>query len=295
MHETAARPTSELELGDIGRRKNPTRGLMTHAVLVIGSLITLYPLLWMLSASFKPQNEMFANDSLIPSHVTFDGHTSGWHGLSVGFDTFFMNSLVISALSILGNLIACSLTAFAFARLQFVGRRVLFGIMLLTMMLPYQVVMIPQFILFFKIHWVNTFAPLIVPNFLGHAFFIFLMMQFIRGLPIELDESAKIDGCGRFRTFTHIIFPLITPAIITTIIFQFYWKWDDFLGPLLYLNRPVKYTVSLALRMFADPMTTTDWSALFAMGSLSLLPILVIFLFFQKYLVEGISTSGLKA
>ena len=120
------------------------------------------------------------------------------------------------------------------------------------------------------------------------------MIQFIRGLPIELDESAKIDGCGRFSIFTRIIFPLLTPALITTVIFQFYWRWDDFLGPLLYLNKPVNYTVSLALRMFSDPMTTTDWGAVFAMGTLSLVPIMVVFILFQKYLVEGISTTGLK-
>ncbi len=167
--------------------------------------------------------------------------------------------------------------------------------MFITLMLPYQVIMIPQFIIFQKLHWVNTFAPLILPMFMGQPFFIFLMVQFIRGIPAELDESAYLDGCGMFRIFTHIMFPLITPAVITTVIFSFYWRWDDFLGPLLYLNKPSLFTVSLALKMFSDPMTSTDWGAIFAMGTVSLLPILAIFVAFQKHLVEGISTTGLKS
>jgi multiple sugar transport system permease protein len=166
--------------------------------------------------------------------------------------------------------------------------------MLLTMMIPYQVVMIPQFIIFSKIHWTGTYNPLIVPMFCSQPFFVFLMMQFIRGLPIELDESAKIDGCNRFQIFYRIILPLITPAVVTSAIFQFYWRWDDFLGPLLYLNKPKLYTVSLALRMFADPATATDWGAMFAMGTLSLVPIFIIFVIFQRQLVDGISTTGLK-
>jgi multiple sugar transport system permease protein len=295
MLETAARPTSELELGDIGRRKNPTRGLMTHAVLVIGSLITLYPLLWMLSASFKPQNEMFANDSLIPSHVTFDGYTSGWHGLSVGFDTFFMNSLVISALSILGNLIACSLTAFAFARLQFVGRRVLFGIMLLTMMLPFHVTLIPQYVLFFKLGWVNTILPLVVPKFLASdAFFIFLMVQFFRSIPFEIQESAMIDGCNPLQIYRHILMPLSLPVMATAAIFTFIFTWSDFFGPLVYLSDVRKYTVALGLTTFVDSTGQSNWNGVFAMSCLALVPVFLLFVFFQRYLIEGIATSGLK-
>lgn len=272
------------------------RRVLFHVFVIAFGFFMIYPVLWMISSSLKENTEIFGTASLIPKHLNFASYVRGWRGVGgVPFATFFKNSFFYVILATIGTVFSSALVAYGFARIKFFGKKFWFACMLLTMMLPYQIVMIPQFILFFKIHWVNTFAPLIVPNFLGQAFFIFLMMQFIRGLPIELDESAKIDGCGRFRTFTHIIFPLISPAVITTVIFQFYWKWDDFLGPLLYLNKPVKYTVSLALRMFADPMTTTDWSALFAMGTLSLLPILVIFLFFQKYLVEGISTSGLKA
>lgn len=164
------------------------------------------------------------------------------------------------------------------------------------MMIPYQVVMVPQFIIFHKIGWINSFKPLIIPpQFAGLPFFIFLMVQFIRQIPpYELDDSAKIDGCNRFMIFARILFPLIKPAVITSTIFSFYWRWDDFLGPLLFLNKPKLFTVSLALRMFSDPQTSTDWSAIFAMGTLSLLPVLIIFLAFQKYIVQGLATTGLK-
>lgn len=272
------------------------KNVFYHTFVILFGYVMVYPVLWMIASSLKPNTEVFSNYSLIPSSIDVSSYLRGWKGVGgVTFTTFFRNSFFYSILATVGVVLSSALVAYGFARIRFWGKNFWFSCMLLTMMLPYQIVMIPQYILFFKLRWVNTFAPLIVPTFFGQAFFIFLMVQFIRGLPVELDESAKIDGCGRLRVFLHIIFPLLTPAIITSVIFQFYWKWDDFLGPLLYLNRPDHYTVSLALRMFSDPTTTTDWSALFAMGSLSLVPIFVIFVFFQRYLVEGISTSGLKA
>jgi multiple sugar transport system permease protein len=166
--------------------------------------------------------------------------------------------------------------------------------MLATLMLPAQVQIIPQYIVFSKLGWVNTYIPLILPHFFGAPFFIFMMVQFIRGIPIELDEAAEIDGCSKIGIFFRIILPLIKPALITAAIFAFYWSWDDFLGPLLYLNDPKLYTISLALRSFADPSSVTNWGGVFAMGVLGLVPILTLFILFQKYLVEGISTTGLK-
>ena len=166
--------------------------------------------------------------------------------------------------------------------------------MLLTLMLPRQVLLIPQYIMFSKLGWVNTFAPLLVPRFGGHPFFIFLMVQFIRGIPKELDQAAEIDGCGRFSTFFRIILPLIQPALITAGIFSFYWTWSDFMTPLIYLNNPRLYTISLALRTYSDPQGGTNWGAIFAMSALSLVPVFVIFVLCQKYIIEGISTSGLK-
>ncbi len=202
-----------------------------------------------------------------------------------------MNSFIITGLSTLGAVLMSSLTAYGFSRIRFRGSTFWYSCMFLTLMLPYQVVMVPQFILFSRFGWINTFLPLIVPHWGGGAFFIFMM---VHGIPKELDESAMIDGCNKFMIFSRILFPMIKPALISSAIFSFYWRWEDFLGPLLYLNRPRTFTVSLAMRMFADP-TSADWGAIFAMGTLSLLPSLIIFFIFQKYIVEGIATTGLKA
>jgi multiple sugar transport system permease protein len=154
--------------------------------------------------------------------------------------------------------------------------------------------MIPQYIVFTKLGWINTFLPLLLPRFFGSAFFIFLMVQFMRGIPVELDEAAEIDGCSKFGIFFRIILPLIQPALITAAIFSFYWTWEDFMGPLIYLQDPHLYTVSLAIRAYSDPSVGTDWGSVFAMSSLSLLPVFIIFIAFQRYLVEGISTTGIK-
>ncbi|MDR0374536.1 MAG: carbohydrate ABC transporter permease [Treponema sp.] len=267
-----------------------------HVFVIFLGFLMLYPILWMISNAFKETGEIFNSFSLIPKTLHIDNFIRGWaYNGSTSFGTFFKNSFFVTIVSTIGAVVASSLVAFGFARVRFRGGSFWYGCMFLTMMLPYQVVMVPQFIIFHKIGWVDTFLPLIVPQFGGQAFFIFLMVQFIRGIPHELDQSAMIDGCNKFSIYLRIIFPLIKPALITATIFSFYWRWDDFLGPLLYLNRPRSFTVSLALRMFADPMSSTDWGAIFAMGTLSLIPVLAIFVIFQKYIVEGLVTSGLKA
>jgi multiple sugar transport system permease protein len=255
----------------------------------------IYPLLWMVSNSFKLQLEIFNSSSLLPNDFTIENYFRGWRfNNSTTFATFFGNSFFYTITATIGAVLSSSLVAFGFSRIKFWGNSFWYACMFLTMMLPYQVVMVPQFVIFYRLGWVNTFLPLIVPQYGGQAFFIFLMAQFIRGIPRELDESAMIDGCNKFVIYIRIIFPLIKPALITATIFSFYWRWDDFMGPLLYLNQPRSFTVSLALRMFADPQTYTDWGSIFAMGTLSLIPVILIFLFFQKYIVQGLVTSGLK-
>ena len=265
-----------------------------HALVIILGIYIIYPLLWMISGSFKPSNKIFGTISLIPKNFTFQNYLRGWRfNGTTYFSTFFMNSLIITGLSTIGAVLVSSLVAYGFTRVHFQGRNIFYSCMFLTLMLPYQVIMVPQFILFFKLGWVNTILPLVVPQWGGQAFFIFMMSQFYRTIPIELDESAMMDGCNKFTIYSRILFPLIKPALITSTIFSFYWTWEDFLGPLLYLNRTRAFTVSLAMRMFADP-TWTDWGAIFAMGTLSILPSLVVFFIFQKYIVEGIATSGIK-
>ncbi|GHV38979.1 putative ABC transporter permease protein YesQ [Spirochaetia bacterium] len=274
---------------------NIRNGIVFHAVALALGFFMLYPLLWMALGSFKPTEEIFGTLSLIPKNFTIQNYARGWryNGMNT-FTTFYRNSFIVTGFSTLGAVLMSSLVAYGFSRIHFRGNKFWYACMFLTLMLPYQVVMVPQFILFFKLGWVNTFLPLIVPQWGGQAFFIFLMVQFFRGIPMELDQSAMIDGCNKFTIFARILFPLIKPALITSAIFSFYWRWEDFLGPLLYLNRPRTFTVSLAMRQFADP-TYTDWGAIFAMGTLSLMPSLIIFFIFQKYIVEGIATSGLKA
>lgn len=271
------------------------RSLLYHAVLCLASLVMLYPLLWMLASSFKPENEIFGNASLWPSKFDLDAYVRGWTGLQVSFGKFFVNSLIVSVMSVIGNVLSCSLAAFAFARLRFRGRNFWFALMLGTLMLPYHVTLIPQYILFLNLDWVDTFLPLIVPKFLAvDAFFIFLLVQFFRGLPRELDEAAMMDGCSPWRIYYKIILPLALPALTTAAIFTFIWTWDDFFGPLVYLNDMNSYTVQLGLRSFVDSTGKSDWGALFAMSTLTLLPVVAFFLVFQRLLIEGFATTGLK-
>jgi multiple sugar transport system permease protein len=277
------------------QRRRRLFSIVAHVVLIAASIIMLYPLLWMLSASFRPQDEIFSSSSIIPSHLTVDAYVRGWQGLQVSFATFFTNSFLIAGLSVLGNLFACSITAFAFARLEFRGKRFWFALMLGTLMLPYQVTLIPQYVMFLHIGWVNTILPLVVPKFLAtDSFFIFLMVQFFRGIPRQLDEAAMIDGCSTWQIYTRIMLPLSMPVLVTAAIFTFIFTWDDFFGPLIYLNDMSKYTVTLALRSFVDSTAQSDYGGLFAMSILSLVPIFLFFLFFQRLLIEGIATTGMK-
>ncbi len=277
-------------------KKIKTKSIVYTVLVLLGGFIMIYPLIWMVMSSFKENNEIFSDaSSLIPSHFKFENYSNGWAGFAgISFSVFFRNSFIISIIGTIGAVFSSAVVAFGFARTRFRSRAFWFVCMLITMMLPFQIIMIPQYIIFNQLGWVGTFLPLIVPSYFGGAFFIFLIVQFIYGIPRDLDEAAKIDGCSYYGIFARIILPLIVPALVTCAIFSFMWKWDDFLGSLLYLNKPSTYPVSLALKMFADPTSISDWGAMFAMATLSVVPIFVIFIFFQKYLVEGISTEGLK-
>ncbi|TPW31798.1 carbohydrate ABC transporter permease [Martelella alba] len=272
------------------------RSTLLHAVLMAVSFVMLYPILWMLAGSLRPASELFGgNTSLIPSQVTLSAYPDGWFGLQVNFGRFFFNSLAIATLATLGNVFAASLAAFAFARLNFFGRSFWFALMLGTLMLPYHVTLIPQYVLFLNLGWVNTWLPLILPKYFAvDAFFIFLMVQFFRGIPKELDEAAQMDGCSPWRIYRKVILPLSMPVLATAAIFSFIWTWEDFFGPLIYISDMKKYTVQLGLRSFVDSSGTSSWNELFAMSILSLIPIFLIFLFFQRLLIEGIATTGMK-
>ena len=279
------------------KEKRAVKRAVYHILVFMFGLIMIYPLVWMVMSSFKPTSTIFQTaGSLIPETFTFENYVNGWKGFAkVTFAVFFKNSLFISAAATIGTVMSSAVAAYGFARFKFRGKKLLFSAMLLSMMLPAQVLMIPQYLWYQKLGWVGSYMPLIVPYFFAiQGFFVYLMSNFISGIPRDLDEVAKIDGCSYAAVFTKIILPLIKPALVTGGIFSFMWRWDDFLSALLYVNKSARYPVSLALKLFCDPGSSSDYGAMFAMASLSILPSVLIFIFFQRYLVEGISTSGLK-
>lgn len=271
-------------------------GLSKHMLIILFGIAMLYPVLWLISSSFKPNDMIFTQTGLWPKEFTLDNYRNGWQGLQdVSFGTFFANSWMISVLSVLGNVVTCSFAAFAFGRLSFKFQKVWFALMLVTIMLPYHVTLIPQYIIYNELHWINTYFPLVLPKWLAHdSFFILMMVQFIRGIPRELDESATIDGCSQRQIYFKIIMPLLTPALISAAIFTFIWSWDDFFSQMIYLSDIKLFTVQLGIRSLFDPSGQSDWGALLAMSTLSLVPITLIFLIFQRYFMEGIATTGLK-
>ncbi|MET0238110.1 MAG: carbohydrate ABC transporter permease [Kibdelosporangium sp.] len=267
-----------------------------HVLCLTAVAVVLYPLIWLAFASVKPPSEVLSSLNLLPSRVVLDGYRQGWEGAAgIGFGTFFLNSFTVAVASVIANVFSCTLAAYAFARLRFRFSRPLFAFMIATLMLPHHVTLIPQYVIFQQAGLVNTFVPLILPKLLAtEAFFVFLIVQFMRGIPRELDEAATIDGCGVYRTFLHIVLPLARPALVTTSIFTFIWTWNDFFTQMVYLNDADKFTVPLGLRLFVDTSSQSNFGAMFAMSALALVPIVLFFLVFQRLLVEGVSTSGLK-
>lgn len=278
------------------KKKKLTKKIFFHVFVSLVCILMIYPILYMLFNSFKTQQDIFQNPTtLFPKEWNFRNYANGWKGFGgTSFSTFFKNSIIITVIAVIGQVASSAVIAYGFARCNFKGKSIWFSVMIIMMLMPAQVLIIPQYIMFNSFGWVNTWLPLIVPGFFGYPFFIFLIYQFIRRLPVELDESAYIDGCSKYSIFGRIILPLIKPALITAMIFATYWKWDDFFGPMIYLTDIDKYTISIALKMFTDPAAQSDWGAAYAMAVLSLIPVIVIFFSFQKYLVEGISTTGLK-
>lgn len=282
----------------MNRKMKKRVGLVSyHLIISLFGIVMIYPLLWMILSSFKDTHTIFATaGQLFPREWVLSNYQTGWKGFAkVGFGTFFRNSFFIAITATIGTAFSSAIVAYGLARCRFPGRKLLFTAMLLSMMLPAQVLMIPQYLWYNQLGWVGSYLPLIVPYYFAiQGFFVYLMVNFIQGIPRELDEAATIDGCSYYTIFLRIIMPLIVPAMITATIFSFIWRWDDFLSALLYINDTSKYPVCLALKLFADPGSSSDYGAMFAMATLSILPVMLIFMFLQKYLVEGIATSGLK-
>lgn len=272
------------------------KSLLFHGVSLVLIAVVMYPAVWMVASSFKPSSEIVGNAAIWSSNFSFDNFMKAMDGIG-GVSTlqFFGNSLFLAVGSVVGVVLSSTVTAYAFTRINFPGRQLFFTLMIVTLLLPFHVVIIPQYIIFQQLGLVDTYVPLLLGKFLGaEAFFVFLMVQFMRNLPRELDEAARIDGAGHVRIFISIMLPLMKPSIITASIFSFIWSWNDFLGPLLYLNSPDKYPLPLALRLFVDQTQSSDYGAMIAMSVLALLPVLLFFLIFQRHIVEGVSTQGLK-
>jgi multiple sugar transport system permease protein len=280
------------------RRRTDSRQAVRLVVLLVIVAVVLYPLAWMVGTSVKSQAEIVNNIGLLPERFTPGNYRQGWTNFDVGFGRFFLNSAMVSVLTLVGNAVSCLLAAYALGRLRFRLRKVWFTVMIGTLLLPGHVLIVPQYILFRSLGLVGgdwPYLPLLIPQFLAtEAFFVFLMVQFMRGIPRELDEAAKIDGATPYGVFRHVILPLSRPALVTTAIFSFIWTWNDFFRQLVFLSNLEDYTVPVALTLFIDSTSQSAVGPMFAMSVLSLLPVFLFFLAFQRLLVEGINTSGLK-
>lgn len=272
------------------------RSVVWHVVMIAVLAIVLYPLLWVITASIKNNADILTDTALWPSAITWENFEGAFDGLAgIPLWRFFWNSFVLASLSVIGVVASTSITAYALARLRFPGRGLMLGIVVATLLLPWQVMLIPQYLIFSELDLTNSYVPLVIGKFLGlDAFFVFLYIQFMRGIPRELDQAAAIDGAGHFRVFFSILLPLLRPAVITSSIFTFIWSWNDFMGPLIYLYDMDKFPVPRLLQTYANTEGVTNWGGMMAMTLLSLVPVILFFLVFQKFLIRGIATSGVK-
>lgn len=279
------------------KKKRTIHSITFHAGSCVLGFFMIYPLLWLLSSSFKSNTTMFKNAySLIPEVWDIaTNYKSGFEGVGgVPFITFFGNTILVTVVGMVGCVTISLFAAYAFTRLKFRGSNFWFGCVMMTMMIPPQVMVVPQYIILKKLGLIDTRIALILPWFFGGAFFIFQMVQFFRGIPKELDEAAEIDGCSKIGTLFRILAPVVKPSIVTSSIFAFYWIWQDFFQPLIFMSSTDKFTISLALNMYLDPNSYNNYGGLFAMSTVSLIPVILFFIVFQRYLVDGIAMDGIK-
>lgn len=267
-----------------------------YFLLAAVGLLMLYPLIWLVGASFKTNAEIFNNPGFWPQNPTLDGYINGWKtSTPYTFGTFFLNTLWIVIPKMIGTAISCTAVAYGFARFEFPGKKILFASLIATLLLPNVVTRIPQYLLFRDLGWLDTYLPLWVPSaFAGDAFFVFMLVQFLRAIPRDMEEAARVDGASTMQTLLFIVVPLLMPALISVCLFQFMWTMNDFLGPLIYLSSVEKYPVSLALKLSIDTTEAFDWNRILSMSVLAITPALVVFFVAQKYFIDGISAGGIK-
>lgn len=268
--------------------------IVTYFVLIAAAVICLFPFIWMISTSFKPMSDIYKMPpTLFPENGTVENFVEGWKGAN--FQLYFKNTAVITFLATVGTVLSSSVVAYGFARFQSRCSKLLFMVLLGTMMLPIQVTLIPQYLLYYKLGMVDTIWPLIIPSWLGGgAFNIFLFIQFFRTLPKELDEAAKIDGANSLQVFTRILLPAVKPVMLAVLVMALVYNWNDFFNPLIYLNSNDKFTIAIGLQFFKGSQGNVQVGQMMSMALVSLLPVLVIFATCQKYFIQGIKMSGLK-
>jgi len=282
-----------MRLARNGYAKETARQLLLIAL----GLVMVYPLIWLFFASFKTNADLFGSVRLWPSNIVWDSYSKGW--TSTGqftYATFFGNTFLLVVPSVFFTVLSSFLVGYGFARFKFPLKQLLFTLMISTLMLPQTVILIPRYLIFRNLGWLDSYWPFIVPAiFACYPFFIFMMIQFFRGIPRELDESAMIDGCSPPGILFRILMPLCIPAIVSATIFQFIWQWNDFFNQMVFINSVNKYTISLALRMAIDSTGGgMEWNQLLAMSILSILPMMIVFFLAQRHFVEGIATTGIK-
>lgn len=267
-----------------------------YTLLIVIGLVMIYPLIWMFFASFKSNDEIFGSLKLLPASFSIQSYVKGW--LSAGgitYGKFFINTFMLVIPTTLFTVLSSTLVAYGFTRFEFKGKKFLFGLLISTLMLPNAVIIIPRYTIFKSLGVLDSYWPFYLQAiFACYPFFTYMLIQFMRGLPVELDESAYIDGCGTFKVLCRILLPLLKPAMFSAGLFQFLWTYNDYFNSLVYINTVKKYTVSLALRLSIDADTVVQWNQVMAMACVAVIPVVILFFFAQKYFVEGISTTGLK-
>jgi ABC-type glycerol-3-phosphate transport system permease component len=263
-----------------------------HGVLIAGLVLVFFPIAWAVSTSLKNPGDIFLfPPTWIPNPIRWQNYVQAM--TTADFGRYFLNTTFITLVDIVAKVTSCSLVAFSFARLRWWGRDVLFIVMISTLMLPQQVTLIPQYIIYRQLGWIDTFMPLIVPNLFGGPFFTFLLRQFFLSIPTDLDDAARIDGCSSWGVYWRIILPLSRPALMMVAIYVFNITWNDFFGPLIYLHNRNNYTISLGLQAF-QTQSGPEWHLIMAASLVAMLPVLILFFFGQRYFIQGVVFSGVK-
>lgn len=278
------------------KQKNMLNTFLRYFVLIAIGICMIYPMIWMAGASFRDNNaEIFSSIGFIPKNPTLQGYIDGWNGTNYSYGHYMINTYLFVIPKVIGTIVSATITAYAFTRFRFKGKGFWYGLMLATLFLPQVVLNVPQFLLFTKIGWVDSYLPLVAPSFFAcDTYFVFMMIQFMRSVPKELEEAAEIDGCNSFQRLLLIIVPMVQPAIVSSALFQFMWSSNDFMGPLIYINSTRKFPAALGLRLFMDTETGFQWNKVLALSIITILPSLVVFFLAQDQFVEGISAGGVK-